>query len=63
MSEAIRQIQLKRTKKGQQDENISGLVLNYGEPVVNTENGYMGYVDGGYQLFASEADYKDWLED
>ena len=29
----------------------------------NTDDGYMGYVDGGYQLFASEADYKDWLED
>ena len=29
----------------------------------NTENGYMGYVDGGYQLFASEADYLEWLED
>ena len=29
----------------------------------NTENGYMGYVDGGYQLFASEADYREWLED
>lgn len=24
----------------------------------NTENGYMGYVNGGYQLFASESDYK-----
>ena len=29
----------------------------------NTENGYMGYVDGGYQLFASEEDYLEWLED
>ena len=29
----------------------------------NTENGYMGYVDGGYQLFASEADYLEWMED
>ena len=28
-----------------------------------TENGYMGYVNGGYQLFASEADYRDWMED
>lgn len=46
MSEAIRQIQLKRTKKGQQDENISALVLNYGEPVVNTETGYMVVGDG-----------------
>ena len=23
----------------------------------NTDNGYMGYVDGEYILFASEADY------
>ena len=29
----------------------------------NTENGYMGYVDGGYRFFASEADYREWLED
>lgn len=28
-----------------------------------TENGYMGYVNGGYRLFASEADYREWLED
>ncbi|BDZ75950.1 hypothetical protein Lac2_22700 [Claveliimonas bilis] len=29
----------------------------------NTENGYMGYVDGEYQLFASEADYAEWMEE
>ena len=29
----------------------------------HTENGYMGYVDGRYLLFASEADYREWLED
>ena len=29
----------------------------------NTQNGYMGYVYGGDQLFASEADYLEWLED
>lgn len=28
----------------------------------NTDNGYMGYVDGEYILFASEADYLEWLE-
>lgn len=28
-----------------------------------TDNGYMGYVDGKYQLFASETDYKEWLEE
>ena len=28
-----------------------------------TDNGYMGYVDGMYQLFASEADYRDWVEE
>ena len=27
------------------------------------ENGYMGFVDGGYQLFASESDYIEWMED
>ena len=25
-------------------------------------NGYMGYVEGKYMLFASESDYKEWLE-
>lgn len=25
------------------------------------ESGYMGYVDGVYMLFASEADYEDYL--
>ncbi len=29
----------------------------------NTENGYMGYVDGDYQLFACESDYREYLED
>ena len=29
----------------------------------NTENGYMGFVDGEYQFFASEADYRDWVEE
>ena len=28
-----------------------------------TENGYMGFVNGDYHPFASEADYKEWLED
>lgn len=28
----------------------------------NTDNGYMGYVDGEYILFASEADYMEWME-
>lgn len=27
-----------------------------------TEGGYMGYVNGDYQLFASEADYEEWLD-
>ena len=26
-------------------------------------DGYMGFVDGEYQLFASEADYREWMED
>ncbi len=25
--------------------------------------GYMGYVNGSYMLFASEADYREYLED
>lgn len=26
-------------------------------------DGYMGYVDGKYMLFASEADYREYFED
>ena len=26
-------------------------------------NGYMGYIDGEYLLFASEADYRDYIEE
>ncbi len=29
----------------------------------NTSDGYMGLVDGRYMLFASEADYREYLED
>ena len=28
-----------------------------------TDNGYMGYVDGEYRLFACESDYREWMED
>ena len=28
----------------------------------NTGDGYMGYVDGRYVLFASEAEYLDYME-
>ena len=28
----------------------------------NTSDGYMGLVDGRYVLFASEADYREYLE-
>ena len=28
-----------------------------------TEQGYMGFANGNYQLFASEADYREWMED
>ncbi len=27
------------------------------------EDGYMGYVDGGYLLFADERDYWEFVED
>ena len=26
-------------------------------------DGFMGYVNGDYQLFADEADYREWFED
>ncbi len=28
----------------------------------NTANGYMGFVDGCYMLFASEEDYREYVE-
>lgn len=28
-----------------------------------TESGYMGYVGNGYRLFASEDDYREWMEE
>ena len=28
-----------------------------------TTDGYMGYVDGKYVLFASESDYRDWISE
>ena len=28
----------------------------------STAEGYMGFVDGGYMLFASEADYREYVE-
>lgn len=28
-----------------------------------TESGYMGFVNGSYRLFASEADYREYCED
>ena len=29
----------------------------------NVDGGYMGLVDGRYMLFASENDYREYLED
>ena len=29
----------------------------------NTANGYMGLVDGDYMLFASEEDYREYMEE
>lgn len=29
----------------------------------HTVNGYMGYVEGEYRLFASESDYREWMEE
>jgi len=28
-----------------------------------TQNGYMGYINGTYILFATEQDYKEYMED
>ena len=28
-----------------------------------TSNGYMGYVNGRYMLFASEGEYREYMED
>lgn len=39
---------------GQEDEQMKGYVVS---------EGYMGYVDGEYRLFADEADYREYVED
>lgn len=26
-------------------------------------NGFMGYIDGAYRLFASESDYREYMEE
>ncbi len=28
-----------------------------------TDNGYMGYINGSYRLFADESDYRECLDD
>lgn len=46
MAEPIREIQLKRTRKGQYDESLANTILSYGEPVVNVDKGYLVFGDG-----------------
>ena len=46
MSTQIRQIQLKRTEKGINDDSIKDLILNEGEPLVNFSKGYIAVGDG-----------------
>lgn len=44
-------------------QNINKLILK-GDAIMKgytVESGYMGYVDGVYMLFASEADYEEYL--
>ena len=38
--------------------NLKGVFFMKGYVV---ENGYMGYVDGKYMLFADEADYREYM--
>lgn len=39
-------------------KNLKGVFFMKGYVV---ENGYMGYVDGKYMLFADEADYREYM--
>ena len=41
-------------EKIQEAVKMKGYIVN---------NGYMGYVEGSYILFASESDYREHLED
>lgn len=44
-------------------QNIDKSILK-GDTIMKgytVESGYMGYVDGVYMLFASEADYEEYL--
>ena len=49
---------IKYNKKSNSNEKGVEAMKGY-----TTENGYMGFVNGNYQLFASEADYREWMED
>lgn len=49
---------MKYNKKSNSNEKGVETMKGY-----TTENGYMGFVNGNYQLFASEADYREWMED
>ena len=49
---------MKYNKKSNSNEEGVEMMKGY-----TTENGYMGFVNGIYQLFASEADYREWMED
>ena len=44
----------KKKKKSKEDWQMKGY---------NTSNGYMGYVEGKYILFASEQEYFEFMED
>ena len=46
--------------KRKRNQNVKEIVLMKGY-IVN--NGYMGYIGGVYQLFASESDYREYMED
>lgn len=37
--------------------------MNYDLKGYSVQMGYMGYVSGQYMLFASEEDYREYLED
>lgn len=42
-----------QTNKRKEADNLKGY---------NVPEGYMGYVDGVYMLFASETDYREYME-
>jgi hypothetical protein len=53
-------VQLESYNKYNRNSNESEVLIMKGYTV---HNGYMGYIGGNYQLFATESEYREYFED